>query len=599
LMAKFNTGFSPVYTDFLQSPKGGVTHTITDLTYTDKPRETRHLTTGAVAFDDADPGYARPAAKEIAIANSGNAGAFISAASLSDANAFELVQGNGTVLPGAANTSWKLQPKAGLPGGTYTAAVTFTYNGGKTVSTAVTFTVNSSPAITTAMLPDGVAGTAYSQTLAATGGGGIGWSLDGGALPAGLTLSAAGVLSGTPAAAGVYVFSVKAANNVGSDTKTLSLTVGAAQVSAEILADWIGDSPYTVTRSGGSSANVNIFDWHEVSLVAGDGNLLRAGLDRSRIFLEIDFSFVIKNSGGSDIGENAYNAYDATRRINPYFNLRDRTGGGDERRYSLEFRATAPFVYGANTLRMPMADILNAPAWTTANPPKVPVLLNGDLTEDFGVSTNSGGSRAIEWDKLVAARFHLPNLSAPAFAGHTFEITVSAFRVVYMGEDLPPPEPPEITTTALPDGRVGTPYSHPLAAVGHTPISWEITGGALPPGLTLSESGLIAGTPTTAGTYPFTVKAASSAGGDIKQLSITVAPGTAEPTGKYGDINGDDKVDITDARLLLQHLVGKYTIPEGRLVYARVSGGDTVSINDARLILQFIVEKIDRFPAES
>ncbi|MCL2489037.1 MAG: right-handed parallel beta-helix repeat-containing protein, partial [Oscillospiraceae bacterium] len=41
LMAKFNTGFSPVYTDFLQSPKGGVTHTITDLTYTDKPRETR------------------------------------------------------------------------------------------------------------------------------------------------------------------------------------------------------------------------------------------------------------------------------------------------------------------------------------------------------------------------------------------------------------------------------------------------------------------------------------------------------------------------------------------------------------------------------
>ncbi|MCL2487646.1 MAG: DUF4981 domain-containing protein, partial [Oscillospiraceae bacterium] len=67
----------------------------------------------------------------------------------------------------------------------------------------------------------------------------------------------------------------------------------------------------------------------------------------------------------------------------------------------------------------------------------------------------------------------------------------------------------------------------------------------------------------------------------------------------YGDVNGDDKVDITDARLILQHLVGKYTIPDARMVYARVNGNDKVTISDARLVLQFIVDKIDRFPIEN
>ncbi|MCL2488638.1 MAG: dockerin type I domain-containing protein, partial [Oscillospiraceae bacterium] len=52
----------------------------------------------------------------------------------------------------------------------------------------------------------------------------------------------------------------------------------------------------------------------------------------------------------------------------------------------------------------------------------------------------------------------------------------------------------------------------------------------------------------------------------------------------YGDVNGDEKVDITDARLILQHLVGKHTIPEERMVHACVNGGDTVTINDARLL---------------
>ncbi|WP_419515387.1 InlB B-repeat-containing protein [Dysosmobacter welbionis] len=82
---------------------------------------------------------------------------------------------------------------------------------------------------------------------------------------------------------------------------------------------------------------------------------------------------------------------------------------------------------------------------------------------------------------------------------------------------------PTITTSSLPDGKVGEAYSQTLTADGTTPITWNIIGGTLPESLTLNETtGKISGTPTAAGTASFTVKAENSAGSDTKELSITI-----------------------------------------------------------------------------
>ena len=92
-----------------------------------------------------------------------------------------------------------------------------------------------------------------------------------------------------------------------------------------------------------------------------------------------------------------------------------------------------------------------------------------------------------------------------------------------------PDAAPSITTDTLPDGKVGEAYSQTLTANGTTPIKWSISGGARPDGLTLDETtGEISGTPTTAGTASFTVKAENSAGSDTKELSITITK--AAPT---------------------------------------------------------------------
>ncbi len=133
-------------------------------------------------------------------------------------------------------------------------------------------------AITTTSLPSGTVGTAYSATLAATGGTTpYTWSIPsgGGSLPAGLSLSSAGTISGTPtaAASGKLKFQVvDSASSPQTATTSLTVTVNAAPPPAltitttsplpsatvgaaysATLAATGGTSPYTWTLASGST----------------------------------------------------------------------------------------------------------------------------------------------------------------------------------------------------------------------------------------------------------------------------------------------------------------------------------------------------------
>ncbi len=92
-----------------------------------------------------------------------------------------------------------------------------------------------------------------------------------------------------------------------------------------------------------------------------------------------------------------------------------------------------------------------------------------------------------------------------------------------------------IKTSSLPDGTLGVSYSATLEQdYGTLPVSWSVTAGSLPPGLTLDpSSGLISGTPTATGTSNFTVTvtdSSSPAQNASANLSITVNPGGADNT---------------------------------------------------------------------
>jgi len=90
----------------------------------------------------------------------------------------------------------------------------------------------------------------------------------------------------------------------------------------------------------------------------------------------------------------------------------------------------------------------------------------------------------------------------------------------------PPPDAPPIsvTTTSLPNGQVGGSYSATLTATGgKAPLSWVVSPGALPAGLTLASNGVISGTPTAAAAatlITFTVSDSSIA---VQTQSVTLA----------------------------------------------------------------------------
>ena len=75
----------------------------------------------------------------------------------------------------------------------------------------------------------------------------------------------------------------------------------------------------------------------------------------------------------------------------------------------------------------------------------------------------------------------------------------------------------------VPDSGLGTAYTTTLPS--SVPGTWTVSGGTLPPGLTLNETtGGITGTPTTPGTYIFTARFTSTTGlTDYQTVTITVA----------------------------------------------------------------------------
>lgn len=92
-----------------------------------------------------------------------------------------------------------------------------------------------------------------------------------------------------------------------------------------------------------------------------------------------------------------------------------------------------------------------------------------------------------------------------------------------------------ITTSTLPPGESGVPYNESLSAVGGTPpYTWQIAAGTLPPGLVINAgSGLISGTPTTAGISSFTARVTDAYGvKTTKTLSLVIGrPPVADFTG--------------------------------------------------------------------
>ena len=117
----------------------------------------------------------------------------------------------------------------------------------------------------------------------------------------------------------------------------------------------------------------------------------------------------------------------------------------------------------------------------------------------------------------------------------------------YINTSAPPPAPPTITTSSLPDAITDESYSVPLGIVGGVPpYVWNLTDGSLPPGITLTPEGVLNGAASLV--FPVTVRACDAlAACDDQDLTMLVV----QPPSPLAEVPTlDSPIQITHQRYI-------------------------------------------------
>ena len=177
----------------------------------------------------------------------------------------------------------------------------------------------------------------------------------------------------------------------------------------------------------------------------------------------------------------------------------------DTRQTTGAFRGTLPVSVLQSGCRVPSARayVLNATVVPQHGNPLGYLTLWPDAEDKPVVSTLNALDGAITSNMAIVSTL---NGFIDAYATNPTDLVVDIFS--YFAAIAPL----SITTTSLPSATLNYNYSTTLGATGgFTPYAWSITSGGLPPGLNLDPaSGVISGTPTMTGTYPFTLQVSDS-----------------------------------------------------------------------------------------
>jgi hypothetical protein len=365
------------------------------------------------------------------------------------------------------------------------------------VSGSTTVNVVGKVHVSSTVLPEAAIGKPYSASLSASGGtGDFTWSVSGGALPAGLSLTpSTGAVTGTPTALGKSTFTVHV-TDTGPPTQFATGVVVVHVVkplavdTSSLPGGTVGDS---YSRSLAALGGTPPYRW---SISPGTGTLPSG--------LRLDATTGAITGTPTASGNSTF-----------VVQVSDSASPSQSATESLSVDVANPL--SMSTLTLPTAVVNSSYSQTLSafggSQPYTWSVTSGSLPAGLTLSPGSGtltGTPTATGSSTFTVQ--VVDSDQPALsASRTFTVmVVTAFNA---------------TTSSLPTGKVGKAYSAQLTATGGvSPYVWSLQG-TLPDGLQLSPSGAITGTPTATGIFPFTVQVVDSSSPPLSttaSLSITV-----------------------------------------------------------------------------
>ncbi len=380
--------------------------------------------------------------------------------------------------------------------------------------------------VTESPLQLGLIDKAYSQSLVASGGTApYSWAIvaNSGSLPTGLSISASGVISGTPTAEGTSNFTAQvtdAGNNTVQKAFAIVVTAAASEFNSQFIAQTV---PATLQPSQSFTINIKFLNTGSKIWDGANGLFLRSQNPTDN------------GTWGGNLVPVFLPAVAPGEQLNlTFIAFAPHNSGTYNFQWQLYDNAAGYFGQMSDNVSIVVGDGGSTPSISSAS--AVEAVKGQAFTFPLAAS---GGTTPYAWQVAAGA---LPlgmtlNPNSGLLAGTPGETGSFTFtvRVTDAGTRkaekamtmmvLPPPL--DLTTGALPNGQQGLQFNYQLAASGgKPPYTWQVVSGTLPAGVSLNQtSGIVSGTPAAAGSFNLMIEVKDSESRTMrKALSLTIAP---------------------------------------------------------------------------